>query len=245
MAGHSAWKNIKHRKARQDALRGRAWTRCARAIIVAARNGGGDPTFNPSLRLAIDDAKAENMPKDTIEKAIRKGTGDLDGVSYEQVRYEGYGPGGVAIIVDCLTDKSSRTAPELRTIFEKNGGNLAKPGAVAFSFEATGVLLVEAAAGLDEERIIEVALEAGADDVEGSEGGWEIRCAPPALVQVKDGLARAGVEALSAEVAMVPMNTVAIDEGAAATVQRLLDALEEHDDVQKIWNNAELPAEVA
>ena len=237
MAGHSAWKNIKHRKAKQDAVRGRAWTKCSRAIIVAARQGGGDPNFNAALRLAIDDAKAANMPRDTIEKAVKKGTGELEGVSYEPVRYEGYGPRGVAIIVDCLTDKVTRTAPELRTIFEKNGGNLAKPGAVAYSFESKGVLLVESSPSLGEDRLIEVALEAGADDVEGSEGGWQVTCAPASFLQVKDALAKAGIEPASAEVAMVPSTTVDLDEESATQVQSLLDALEDHDDVQKVWSN--------
>lgn len=237
MAGHSAWKNIKHRKAKQDAVRGRAWTKCSRAIIVAARQGGGDPNFNASLRLAIDEAKAANMPRDTIEKAVKKGTGELEGVSYEPVRYEGYGPRGVAIIVDCLTDKVTRTAPELRTIFEKNGGNLAKPGAVAFSFESRGVLLVESGPTLSEDRLIEVALEAGADDVESSEGGWQVTCAPASFLQVKDALVRAGIEPASAEVAMVPTSTVDLSDEDAEPVQKLLDALEEHDDVQKVWSN--------
>ncbi|MFO0874483.1 MAG: YebC/PmpR family DNA-binding transcriptional regulator, partial [Phycisphaerales bacterium] len=163
--------------------------------------------------------------------------GELDGVTYEQVRYEGYGPGGVAIIADCLTDKSTRTAPELRTIFEKNGGNMAKPGAVAFSFESKGVVLVERTPALSEDRVMECALDAGADDVLAEEGGWQVTCAPTRLLAVKDALAKAGIEAISAEVAMVPLNMVACDESVAASVQRLIDALEEHDDVQKVWSN--------
>jgi len=239
MAGHSAWKNIKHRKSKQDAARGRIWSKCSRAIIVAARQGGGDPGFNAGLRLAIDEAKAANMPRETIEKAVKKGTGDLEGVTYEAIRYEGYGPGGVAIIADCLTDKPTRTGPELRTIFEKNGGNLAKPGAVAFSFESRGVILVENSGELDEERILELVLEAGADDLEASEGGWQVTCTPPSLIAVRDALVKAGVAPISAEVAMLPMNTIALDESIEPTVQRLLDALEDHDDVQKVWSNAE------
>lgn len=239
MAGHSAWKNIKHRKARQDKVRGKAWTRCSRAIIVAARNGGGDPSFNPSLRLAIDDAKAANMPKETIEKAVKRGAGALDGVNYEPARYEGYGPAGVAVIVDCLTDKPTRTAPEMRTLFEKNGGNLAKPGAVAFGFEARGLILVEAAGGVDENRVMEIALEAGAEDVESTEGGWVITCHPTALAAVRDAFAAANIEPTSAEVAMLPQTTIACDEQTGAAVQRLLDLIEEHDDVQKVWSNAE------
>lgn len=238
MAGHSAWKNIKHRKAKQDAVRGRMWTKCSRAIIVAARQGGGDPGFNAALRLAIDEAKAANMPRDTIEKAIKRGTGELEGVSYEAIRYEGYGPAGVAIIADCLTDKPTRTAPELRTLFEKNGGNLAKPGAVAFSFESKGVILVESGPTVTEEQLMELALEAGADDVEAVEEGWQVTCAPTAFMQVKDAVVKAGIEPASAEVSMVPLSTVELDEEAAAAVQKLLDALEEHDDVQKVWSNA-------
>lgn len=242
MAGHSAWKNIKHRKARQDAVRGKAWTRCSRAIIVAARDGGGDPTFNPALRLAIDEAKAANMPKDTIEKAIKRGTGELEGMTYEQVRYEGYGPNGVAIIVDCLTDKATRTAPEMRTLFEKNGGNLAKPGAVAFGFESKGLILIEKEM-VSEDRLMDLALQGGADDVTETDDGWEVTCAPPALMGLRDALRDGGVEPVSAEVAMVPMTTVSCDGSVAEKVTRLLDALEEHDDVQHVWHNAELPAD--
>jgi YebC/PmpR family DNA-binding regulatory protein len=238
MAGHSAWKNIKHRKSKQDAVRGRIWTKCSRAIIVAARQGGGDPGFNAALRLAIDDAKAANMPRETIEKAVKKGTGDLEGVSYEAIRYEGYGPGGVAIIADCLTDKPTRTAPELRTIFEKNGGNLAKPGAVAFSFESRGVILIEGAAATDDEGLLGLVLEAGAEDLESSESGWQVTCAPTHLIAVRDALVKAGIEPASAEVALVPMSTVTVDESNEPAVQRLLDALEDHDDVQKVWSNA-------
>jgi len=243
MAGHSKWKNIRHRKARQDAVRGKAWTRCSRAIIVAARTGGGDPAFNPSLRLAIDEAKAANMPKDTIETAVKRGSGDLEGVSYEPARYEGYGPGGVAIIIDCLTDKPTRTAPEMRTLFEKNGGNLAKPGAVAFGFDARGIVLIEANDGLTEERVMELALEAGAEDVEGSDGGWEVTCPPAAFLSVRDAFTDAGIEPISAEVAMVPQTSVACTGEIAEQVQRLLDVIEEHDDVQKVWSNADLPGD--
>ncbi|MCA9285863.1 MAG: YebC/PmpR family DNA-binding transcriptional regulator [Phycisphaerales bacterium] len=239
MAGHSAWKNIKHRKARQDAVRGRAWTRCSRAIIVAARDGGGDPTFNPSLRLAIDDAKAANMPKDTIEKAIKRGTGELEGMTYESIRYEGYGPGGVAIIVDCLTDKSTRTGPEMRTLFEKNAGNLAKPGAVAFGFDAKGVVLVEKGA-VEEERLMELALDAGAEDVEEGDEGWQVTCPPAALVTLRDALSQAGIELASAELAMVPQTTVDCPGELGEKVARLVEAIEEHDDVQKLWTNAVL-----
>jgi YebC/PmpR family DNA-binding regulatory protein len=244
MAGHSKWANIKHRKARQDAVKGKLWSKCSRAIIVAAKNGGGDPAANLALRYAIDEAKAANMPKDTIEKAIKKGSGeDANAASYEEIRYEGYGPSGVAVIVDVLTDNVNRTAPEMRRIFEKHGGNLAKPGAVAFGFSARGVILIEASK-VSEDRIMEIALEAGADDVADAGGAWEVTCEPSQLMQVKDGITDAGIEIDSAELAMIPMTAIACDEATAFKVMRLVDALEEHDDVQKVHHNAEIDDEV-
>ena len=174
MAGHSKWANIKHRKARQDAVKGKAWSKCSRAIMVAVKNGGPDPESNLTLRYAIEDAKAVNMAKDTIEKAIKKASGEgNDGVTYEEVRYEGYGPAGVAIIVDVLTDNVNRTAPEMRKLFEKGNGNLAKPGAVAFGFTSSGVILIESE-NATEDDLMEVALEAGANDITSSEGGFDV-----------------------------------------------------------------------
>ncbi len=243
MAGHSKWANIKHRKARQDAVRGKAWSKCSRAIIVAARQGGGDPEYNLTLRYAIDEAKAANMPKDTIAKAIKRGTGETEGVAYEEVRYEGYGPGGVAMIVDCLTDNLNRAAAEIRKIFEKGGGNLGKPGAVAFGFEPTGLLLFDAAKA-SEEQLMEAALEAGAQDVVESGGAWEVTCEPTDFHSVKDALTAAGLEPDSAEVTMLPQATVPCDEQMAGKVVRLIDALEDQDDVQKVYHNAEIPEEV-
>jgi YebC/PmpR family DNA-binding regulatory protein len=243
MAGHSRWANIKHRKARQDAARGKTWSKCARAIIVAARHGGGDPEFNLTLRYAVDEAKAANMPKDTIEKAIRKGTGDLEGEAFEEVRYEGYGPSGVAIIVECLTDNVNRTASEMRALFDRNGGHLGKPGAVAFGFEPKGLLLIEATR-IGEDRLLEVALEAGADDVVASGGAWEVTCPPTALHAVRDALASAGVEPDSAQLTLIPQTTVPCDASSAARVMRLIDAVEDHDDVQKVHHNAEIPEDV-
>lgn len=243
MAGHSAWKNIKHKKAANDAKRGKVWSKCSRAIIVAARNGGGDPKFNTTLRYAIDDAKSNNMPKDTIEKAIKKGTGDLEGQRYESIRYEGYGPGGVALIVDCLTDNLTRTAAEMRMIFDKHGGNLAKPGAVAFSFNSKGLIVVDASK-IGEEKIMESALEAGAEDVAGSEGAWEITTEPAEFLKVKDALAAAGIEPLSAEVTMIPQNSVDCDATMAAKVLKLVDAVEDNDDVQKVFHNADIAEDV-
>jgi YebC/PmpR family DNA-binding regulatory protein len=244
MAGHSKWANIKHRKARQDAVKGKAWSKCSRAIIVAARAGGGDPEYNLTLRYAIDEAKAANMPKDTIAKAIKRGTGESgDGAAYEEIRYEGYGPSGVALIVDCLTDNLNRTAAEIRKLFEKAGGNLGKPGAVAFGFEPKGLFLFDAAR-VSEEQIMEAALEAGAEDVVESGGAWEVTCAATDFHAVRENLAAAGIEADSAEVTMLPQSTVACEADTAAKVLRLVDALDDHDDVQKVYHNAEIPEEV-
>lgn len=244
MAGHSKWANIKHRKARQDAVKGRMWSKCSKAIIVAAKNGGGDPTTNLTLRYAIDEAKAANMPKDTIEKAVKKGAGELDsGESYEEIRYEGYGPAGVAVIVDCLTDNVNRTAPEMRKIFEKAGGNLGKPGAVAFGFSPRGVILIESGKA-SEDQLMELALEAGADDVTESDSGWEITCEPSDFHVVRQAMEEAGIETVSAELTMVPSTTVACDQGTAEKVLRLVDTLEDHDDVQKVYSNADIPDDV-
>jgi YebC/PmpR family DNA-binding regulatory protein len=243
MAGHSAWKNIKHKKAANDKKRGKVWSKCSRAIIVAARDGGGDPKFNTTLRYAIDDAKAANMPKDTIEKAIKKGTGDLEGQRYESIRYEGYGPGGVAMIIDCLTDNVTRTAAEMRMTFDKHGGNLAKPGAVAFSFSSKGVILIEGDK-ISEDRLMELVLDAGAEDVAQSEAGWEVTTEPADFLRVKDALAAADIEPASAEVTMLPQMAVECDAAMAASVVTLIDALEDHDDVQKVFHNADIAEDV-
>jgi len=244
MAGHSKWANIKHRKARQDAVKGKLWSKCARAIIVAAKNGGGDPEMNLTLRYAIDEARAANMPKDTIAKAIQKGAGGLEGgASYEEIRYEGYGPGGVAVIVDCLTDNVNRTAPEMRKIFEKAGGNLGKPGAVAFGFSQKGMLVIEACK-VEEDVLMELAIEAGAEDVTDSDGAWEVTAEVADFIAVKEAIEGAEIECDSAEITMIPANTVACDEATAEKVMRLVDALEDHDDVQKVYTNADIPDEV-
>ena len=243
MAGHSKWANIKHRKARQDAVRGKAWSKCSRAIIVAARQGGGDPEYNLGLRYAIDGAKAANMPKDTIAKAIKRGTGEVGGVAYEEIRYEGYGSGGVAVIVDCLADNVNRIAAEMRKIFEHHGGNLGKPGAVAFGFESKGLILIEASK-TSEEQLMEIALEAGADDIVEVGGAWEVTCPPSELHTVRGALVAAGIEPDSAELAMIPQTTIACDEKLAGKVMRLIDEIEDHDDVQKVHHNAEIPDEI-
>ena len=243
MAGHSKWANIKHRKARQDAVRGKAWSKCSRAIIVAARGGGGDPEYNLTLRYAIDEAKAANMPKDTITKAIKRGTGETEGASYEEIRYEGYAPSGVALIVDCLTDNLNRAAAEIRKIFEKSGGKLGKPGAVAFGFQQKGLLLFDAAR-VTEDQLMEAALDAGADDVVEAGGAWEVTCQPRDFHRVREGLGSSGLQPDSAEVTMLPQSMVSCDAGTAAKVLRLLDALEDHDDVQNVYHNAEIPEEL-
>lgn len=238
MAGHSAWKNIKRRKAAVDAKRGKLWSKCSRAIIVAAKSGGGDPRFNSGLRLAIDEAKAANMPRDTIEKAVKKGAGGGEGENYEAIRYEGYGPGGVAIVAESLTSNVNRTAPEIRTIFDKNGGNLGVPGSVLHGFSLQGVILVSADR-VSEDRMLEIALDAGADDVRSDPDGHQISCAPARLAAVKDAIDAAGVPVENAELSYVPLVTTAIEGEVAVAVQRLIDALEEHDDVQKVHTNAE------
>ncbi|MCZ6836892.1 MAG: YebC/PmpR family DNA-binding transcriptional regulator [Planctomycetota bacterium] len=244
MAGHSKWANIKHRKGRQDAKRSKIWSKCSRAIIVAAKNGGGDPTMNLSLRYAIDEAKASNMPKDTIEKAVKKGSGEgSEGVRYEEIRYEGYGPHGVAIIVDVLTDNVNRAAAEIRKIFEKGGGNLGKPGAVSFGFNARGVILIEASK-VDEEKIMEIALEAGAEDIENEGEAWEITTQPTDFISVREAIEAVGIEIDSAELTMLPQNTVDCDATAAEKVLRMVDNFEDHDDVQKVYTNADIPDEV-
>jgi len=243
MAGHSKWANIKHRKARQDAVKGKAWSKCSRAIMVAVKNGGPDPETNLTLRYAIEDAKAVNMAKDTIEKAIKKASGEgNDGVTYEEVRYEGYGPSGVAIIVDVLTDNVNRTAPEMRKLFEKGNGNLAKPGSVAFGFTSSGIILIETEQ-TTEDDLMEVALDAGANDITSSDGGFEVTCEPTDFLNVKQAIEGAGIAMASSEVTMVPSTTVDCDVDTGEKVLRLLESLEDHDDVQKVYSNADIPEE--
>ncbi len=241
MAGHSKWANIQHRKGRQDEKRGKVWTRVIREIMVAARQGGGDPTANPRLRLAIDKAKAANMPADTVKRNIDKATGNLEGVSYEEIRYEGYGIGGAAVIVDCMTDNRVRTVAEVRHAFSKHGGNLGTEGSVAFQFKHCGQLVF--APGTSEDRVMEVALEAGAEDViAGDDGSIEVLAAPADFESVKDALAAAGLVPEVAEVTMRAENTVALEGDDAARMQKLLDAVEDLDDVQAVYHNADLAA---
>jgi len=239
MAGHSKWANIQHRKGRQDEKRGKIWTRVIREIMVAARAGGGDPEANPRLRLAIDKAKAANMPADTIKRNIDKATGNLEGVSYEEIRYEGYGIGGAAIIVDTMTDNRVRTVAEVRHAFSKYGGNLGTDGSVAFQFKHCGQFIF--APGTSEDKVMEAGLEAGAEDViTGEDGSVELLCAPPDYEAVAKALDAAGLVPELAEVTMRPENTVPLAGEDAERMQKLLDVLEDLDDVQAVYHNAEM-----
>jgi YebC/PmpR family DNA-binding regulatory protein len=237
MAGHSKWANIQHRKGRQDAKRGKIFTRLIKEITVAARMGGGEPDMNPRLRLAVDKAYENNMPKDNVERAIKRGTGDLEGVNYEEIRYEGYGIGGVAVIVDCMTDNRTRTVAEVRHAFSKYGGNMGSEGSVAFLFRHCGQLLY--APGTSEEKVMEAALEAGAEDVvSNDDGSVEVICGPHDFVAVKAALEKAGLKAELAEVTMKPANEIALEGEDALRMHKLLDALESLDDVQEVYTNA-------
>jgi YebC/PmpR family DNA-binding regulatory protein len=239
MAGHSKWANIQHRKGRQDEKRGRVWTRLIREIMVAARQGGGDAASNPRLRLAVDKARAANMPLDTIKKNVDKATGNLEGVHYEEIRYEGYGIGGAAIIVDCMTDNRVRTVAEVRHAFSKYGGNLGTEGSVAFQFKHCGQFVF--APGTSEDRVMEVALEAGAEDViAGDDGAIEVLCAPPDFEAVKQALEKAGLQPELAEVTMRAENTIELAGEDAQRMQKLLDVIEDLDDVQELYHNADL-----
>ena len=244
MSGHSKWSTIKRAKAATDDKRGRVWSKIARRIMMAAKDGGGDPDMNLPLRYAIDDARAANMPKDNIAKAIKKGTGELGGQNYEQVIYEGYGPNGVAFIVDCLTDNRNRTAPELRKIFERGNGQLGSTNCVAWMFESKGTFLI-AADATDEETLMEIALDAGADDVITDENGFEVACEVAAFSAVKQALADKEIATLSAEIALEPSTTIVVDDADQATkLLRLVDNFEDHDDVQKIFANFDIPEEI-
>ncbi len=242
MAGHSKWANIQHRKGRQDEKRQRIWTRVVREIMVAARTGGGDPSANPRLRLAIEKAKAANMPADTIKRNIDKATGNLEGVNYEEIRYEGYGIGGAAIIVDTMTDNRVRTVAEVRHIFSKYGGNMGTEGSVAFQFKHCGQIIF--APGTSEDKVMEVALEAGAEDViTDDDGAIEVLTPPAEFEAVKNALEAAGLTPEVAEVTMRPENTIDLAGDDAAKMQKLLDMLEDLDDVQDVYHNAELDLE--
>jgi YebC/PmpR family DNA-binding regulatory protein len=240
MAGHSKWANIQHRKNRQDEKRGKLFTRLIKEITVAAKLGGADAAINPRLRLAVDKASDANMPKDTVLRAIQKGVGGLEGTSYEEIRYEGYGIAGAAVIVDCLTDNRTRTVAEIRHAFSKNGGNLGTDGSVAFQFRHCGQFLF--APGTPEDKVMEVAIEAGADDVSvDDEGGVEVTSPPADYRQVRTALEQAGLKAEVAEITMKPLNETVLAGDDGVRMQKLLDALENLDDVQQVYTNAVIP----
>lgn len=236
MAGHSKWANIQHRKSRVDAQRGKMWSKLSKAIIVAAKMGGGDPTANLRLRKAIDDAKAVSMPKDNIERAVKKGTGELDGGDLEEIVYEGYGPGGVAVMVEAMTDNRNRTAPEIRSLFGKHGGELGKTGCVAYLFDRKGLFLLDA--GCDEEKVTEIALEHGGEDIETTDDGkLQVTCPPDTFQQLADAFDKADLPVLVSEVSQLAQTTVDADGAVAKQVLNLLEALDDNDDVQNVSSN--------
>jgi len=235
MSGHSHWAGIKHKK---------VWSKIARMIIVAAKNGGGDPAANLTLRYSIDKAKAANMPKDTIEKAIKKGTGELEGVTFEEVLYEGYGPSGVAIMVEALTDNRNRTGPEVKKLFEKHGGSLGTSGCVSWMFSQKGLITI-ATAGVDEERLLEIALNAGADDMDKTGELFEITCEPAAFEGLKKALDDEEITTEVAEIAMIPQNTVEVNQEAVAKrIIALMESFDDHDDIQNAYANFDIPDEI-
>jgi len=244
MSGHSHWAGIRFKKAVNDARRGKIWSKLARTIIVAAKTGGGDPAANLSLRYAIDKAKAANMPKDTIEKAIKKGTGELGAANFEEVLYEGYGPGGVAIMVETLTDNRNRTVPEIKRIFERHGGSLGTSGCVNWMFRKKGLVTVGTGEA-EEEELLEIALTAGADDMQTISDVYEITCEPGAYDKLKEALKAKEIATQVAEISMVPQSTVQVnDEGTAKKIIALMDAFEDHDDVQNAYANFDIPDEI-
>ncbi len=244
MAGHSKWANIKRRKGAVDARRGKIFTRLTKEIIVAARIGGGDPGGNPRLRAAIAAAKSENMPKDKIERAIKKGTGEIEGENYEEIRYEGYGPGGVAVIVECMSDNRNRTVSEVRHAFSKSGGNLGESGCVGWMFDRKGSITVPADS-IDEESLMDKAIEAGAEDVVAEGDAFQVLTDPDEFETVREALEQAGVTISEAAVTMIPKNTVEVtDEKVAKQILRLLEVLEDNDDVQSVHANFDIPDEI-
>ena len=244
MSGHSKWSTIKHKKGAADAKRGKIFTRIPKEMTVAARMGGGDPFGNPRLRAAIAEAKANNMPKDNIERAIKRGTGEIEGVTYEELTYEGYGPGGVALMVETMTDNTNRTTPEIRHIFEKNGGNLGTPGSVRFQFERKGYFAVEKSA-VGEDKLMEVVLEAGADDLQTDDPeAFEIFTSPENFEQVRQALEKNNIPTVEAKLGQMPQNYIKIDEGKSKSMMRLMEMLDDHDDVQNVWTNFDIPEEM-
>ncbi|HUR82703.1 MAG TPA: YebC/PmpR family DNA-binding transcriptional regulator [Thermoanaerobaculia bacterium] len=244
MSGHSKWSTIKHKKGAADAKRGKIFTRILKEMTVAARLGGGDPAGNPRLRSAVAEAKANNMPKDNIERAIKRGTGEIEGAQYEELTYEGYGPGGVAVIVEALTDNGNRTTPEIRRIFEKHGGNLGTPGSVRFQFDKKGYFAVEKSAA-SEDKLMELALEAGADDLQTDDAEvFEVYTSPENFEAVRQALEAGKIATVEAKLGMIPQNYIALDETKAKSMMKLLEALDDHDDTQAVWSNFDIPAEM-
>jgi len=244
MSGHSHWATIKHKKGAADAKRGRIWSKIARMIIVAAKAGGGDPDANLTLRYAIDKAKAANMPKDTIEKAVKKGTGGGEGVSFESIQYEGYGPSGVAILVEVLTDNRNRTGPEIKRIFEKGGGSMGTPGCVSWMFNKRGMITIPTSA-IGEDELMDLVLGAGAEDMQNVGEVYEITCDPAAYLGLKKAIEEKNIPIQSAEISMVPQNMVAISEAdTARKIIRLMDAFDDQDDVQNAHANFDIPEEI-
>jgi YebC/PmpR family DNA-binding regulatory protein len=240
MSGHSKWHTIKHKKGALDAKRGKLFTKLIKEITVAARAGGsGDPNTNARLRKAISDAKAANMPNDTIERATKRGTGELEGVNYDEISYEGYGPSGVAVMIEVMTDNRNRTVSEIRHIFSKNGGNLGESGSVAWMFNRKGQIIVDASVK-GEDEMLELALEAGAEDMVNDGDTYQILTTPDDFHVVLDGIKKSGIEPLSAEVTMVPQNTIKLEGAAASQMIKLYDALDDHDDVQSVSSNFEM-----
>ena len=239
MSGHSKWASIKHKKGALDAKRGKIFTRLIKELTIAARNGGGDPDMNPRLRSVIADAKAANMPAENIKRAIRKGTGEEPGTSYEEAQYEAYGPGGAAVIIDVLTDNKNRTVGEIRHTLEKHGGNLAAANAVAWMFSKKGYIVVEKSKA-DEEKLMGAVLEAGADDLQDDDDNWEVLSPPEAFPAVREAVKQLGIEPASAEVSMIPQNYVKLEGKPAQQMIKLMEALDEHDDVQHVWSNFDI-----
>jgi YebC/PmpR family DNA-binding regulatory protein len=239
MSGHSKWHSIKHKKGAADAKRGKIFTRLIKELTVAARAGGGDPDMNPRLRTIIADAKQNNMPADNIKRAIRRGTGEEPGVAYEEAQYEGYGPGGAAVIMDVLTDNRNRTVGELRHLLEKHGGNLAATNAVAWMFAKKGYIVIEKSKA-DEETLMSAVLDAGADDLQDDDDNWEVFSSPEAFPAVNEAVKKLGIEPATAQVSMIPQNYVKLEGKPAQQMVRLMEALDEHDDVRHVWSNFDI-----
>jgi YebC/PmpR family DNA-binding regulatory protein len=244
MSGHNKWSTIKHKKGAADAKRGKIFTRILKEMTVAARMGGGDPNGNPRLRAAIAEAKANNMPKDNIERAVKRGTGEIEGVTYEEITYEGYGPGGVALMVEAMTDNTNRTTPEIRHILEKNGGNLGTPGSVRFQFERKGYFAIEKSA-VGEDKLMEIVLEAGADDLQTDDPDtFEVYTSPENFEQVRQALEKNNIPTAEAKIGQIPNLYVKLDESKAKSMMRLMEMLDDHDDVQNVWSNFDIPEEM-